>query len=92
VRRDELLISSIAILGRGMVLLLLAHLSMVTAHWPAAGYDAVLALVALGTLGQAARMALVGPTARLTVPDWLAAGAPGGHSAGTALKSPIRLP
>jgi 4-hydroxybenzoate polyprenyltransferase len=92
VRRDELLISSIAILGRGMVLMLLAHLSMVTAHWPAPGYDAVLVLLALGTLGQAARMALVGPAARLTVPDWLAAGAPTGHSAGTALGSSIRLP
>jgi 4-hydroxybenzoate polyprenyltransferase len=91
-RRDELLISSIAILGRGMVVLLLAHLSMVTAHWPQHRYDAVLALIALGTLGQAARMALIGPAVRLTVPDWVATGARSGHAGNNAEKNPIRLP
>jgi 4-hydroxybenzoate polyprenyltransferase len=72
-RRDEALISSIAILGRGMVLLLLAHLSLVNADWSWPGYAAVLGLLTLGTLGQAARTVLTGPVTRLTVPDWLVA-------------------
>jgi hypothetical protein len=83
-RQEEALISAIAILGRGMVLLVLAHLSILTAHrfWPA--YSAVLVLLGLGTLGQAARMAMLGPPAtRLTVPGWLAAGAGSGPDAGT---------
>ncbi|HEY7324717.1 MAG TPA: UbiA family prenyltransferase [Streptosporangiaceae bacterium] len=68
-RREEALISSIAILGRGMLLLALAHLSIVAAHWPRAWYVVVLALVGLGTLGQAARMIWAGPVTRLTVPE-----------------------
>ena len=73
-RREEALISSIAILGRGMVLLLIAHLSLVSAHWSQAAYVVVLVLLGLGTLGQMARMLLVGPVSRMTVPSSMCAG------------------
>ncbi|MBO0824187.1 MAG: UbiA family prenyltransferase [Actinobacteria bacterium] len=91
-RREEALISAIAILGRGMVLLVLAHLSMVSAQWPLLAYMAVLVLLGLGTLGQAARMVRLGPVTRLTVPDWVAAGSGSRAAAGTAEKSSARLP
>jgi 4-hydroxybenzoate polyprenyltransferase len=90
-RRDEALISSIAIVGRGMVLLLLAHLSMLAAHWSLTSYGSVLVLLGLGTLGQAARMALTGPAARLTVPDWLAPAPRGRALAEAAEKPPVGL-
>jgi 4-hydroxybenzoate polyprenyltransferase len=89
-RREETLISCVAIIGRGMVLLVLAHLSMVSAHWPRPGYVLVLGLLFLGTLGQAARMLLAGPGTRLTVPGWMAAGA-GEHPAKPAEPAPARI-
>lgn len=90
-RQEEALISAIAILGRGMVLLVLAHLSMLAAHWSRLSYDGVLVLLGLCILGQAARMALVGPATRLTVPDWLTAGQGVRRDAGTAEKATARL-
>lgn len=63
-RRDEALISAIAIIGRGMVLLLLAHLSMVAAGWPAIRYAVVIGALTLLTVGPAISMARNGPTAR----------------------------
>jgi 4-hydroxybenzoate polyprenyltransferase len=90
-RGEEALISSIAILGRGMVLLVLAHLSIVTAHWPRPWYVVVLVLLSLGTLGQAARMLLVGPVTRLTVPGWVAAGIGGPNRDGSAEKAAARI-
>jgi 4-hydroxybenzoate polyprenyltransferase len=77
-RRDEFLISALAIAGRGMILLLLAHLSMTGAGWlPVAGglfYQAVLVLLTVLTIGPAVTMAAYGPACTLTVPDW-----PGGR-------------
>jgi 4-hydroxybenzoate polyprenyltransferase len=67
-RRDEALISAIAIVGRGMVLALLAHFSMTGAGWPALAYLAVIGMLAAVTLGQALTMARRGPTTTLTVP------------------------
>ena len=67
-RRDEALIASIAIVGRGMVLLLLAHLSMMDAHWDTARYNAVIAALAVLTAGPAWSMVRHGPVSRLTVP------------------------
>jgi 4-hydroxybenzoate polyprenyltransferase len=91
VRREEALISSTAILGRGMLLLVLAHLSIVADHWSRTWYVAVLALLSLGILGQAARMILVGPVTRLTVPGWMATESGRRHPAVSAEKplSPI---
>ncbi|HZC39276.1 MAG TPA: UbiA family prenyltransferase [Streptosporangiaceae bacterium] len=76
-RRDEFRISALAIAGRGMILLLLAHLSMTGAGWLAPTgsgygvlYPVVLVLLAAATIGMAASMAAYGPACRLTVPDW----------------------
>jgi 4-hydroxybenzoate polyprenyltransferase len=60
-RRDEFLISATAIAGRGMVLLLLAHLSMVSAGWGVIRYDAVIGLLGLLTIGQMVSMVRYGP-------------------------------
>jgi 4-hydroxybenzoate polyprenyltransferase len=66
-RRDEALISAIAIVGRGMMVTLLAHFSMTGAHWPAPAYLAVTGALVAITLGQAWTMARRGPTTSLTV-------------------------
>lgn len=67
-RRDEALISATAIVGRGTVLVLLAHLSILGAGWPGLAHDAALAALALVTGGQAWVMARRGPRMRTTVP------------------------
>jgi 4-hydroxybenzoate polyprenyltransferase len=72
-RRDESLISAIAITGRGMVLLVLAHLTMsghgapVYLAGPGLPYALVLWAICLLTIGPAATMAAYGPASRLTV-------------------------
>jgi 4-hydroxybenzoate polyprenyltransferase len=67
-RRDEALISGVAIVGRGMVVSLLAHLSMTKAHWSPAAATSVLVVLLAVVVGQAADMARHGPTTRLTLP------------------------
>ena len=67
-RRDEALIAAIAITGRGMILLLLAHLSMTDAQWAPWRYDAVLAALAVLTAGPAWSMMRHGPASRRTLP------------------------
>jgi hypothetical protein len=52
-RHDEALISAIAIVGRGMLVLLLAHLTLIGAHWPALTSLAVVGALAASTLGLA---------------------------------------
>jgi 4-hydroxybenzoate polyprenyltransferase len=76
-RRDEAVIAAIAITGRGMMLLLLAHLSMMSAHWSIIRYDAVIAALTLLTFGPAVSTARHGPLARLTIPASLVQGTPG---------------
>jgi 4-hydroxybenzoate polyprenyltransferase len=79
-RRDEAIISAIAIVGRAMVLLLLAHLSMrpvgssASGEWTTLWYDVVIAGIALTCAGQAWTMARRGPVSRLAVPAWPGAG------------------
>jgi 4-hydroxybenzoate polyprenyltransferase len=69
-RRDELLISAIAIVGRGQLLALLVTLSMV--RQPVAFLSAAVAAVAIVTAGQAHQMLRRGPLMRSTVPaEWL---------------------
>jgi 4-hydroxybenzoate polyprenyltransferase len=65
-RRDEALISAIAILGRGMLLALLAHLSMSAAHWNALAAGAVIAALTAITAGQTWTMLTAGPAVRPT--------------------------
>jgi hypothetical protein len=67
-RRDEALITAIAIVGRCMILLLLAHLSMVSAGWPAYRYDAVIGMLCVLTADQASSMLRHGPITRCTIP------------------------
>lgn len=68
-RRDEHVISAIAIVGRGMVLTVIAHLGMTDAGWSVVRINAVtLALLAV-LAGQALTMAKHGPASRLRVPS-----------------------
>lgn len=70
-RRDEALISAIAIVGRGMAVTVIAHLGMVDAGWSAPASATVLAAITVVVLGQAAAMAKHGPVSRLRVPaEW----------------------
>ena len=72
-RREEALVAAIAIVGRGMIVALLAHLSMTPVGWPAWAAAAVLAVLTAVTAGQAVLMARQGPRARLTIPAAMAA-------------------
>lgn len=83
-RRDESIIAAIAIVGRGMVLLLLAHLSMVYAGWAGLRYDGVIAVLALLTAGPAVSMVAHGPISRLTIPAGFAGAAGAEPGAGAA--------
>ena len=56
-RRDEAIISAIAIVGRGMIVTLVGHLSMTDAHWAPVPYVAVMGAVVAVMLGQATVMA-----------------------------------
>ena len=77
-RRDELLISAIAIVGRGMIVILAAHLSMTDAGWSVLRASLVIAALTVLTAGLVDSMLRHGPAARLTLTDgtwaWLAAG------------------
>lgn len=70
-RAEEALVAAIAIVGRGMLLLLLAHLSMVAAGWDAFRYDAMLAALTVLAIGPAVTMARNGPVSGTAVPAWL---------------------
>jgi 4-hydroxybenzoate polyprenyltransferase len=63
-RRDEALISAIAIVGRGVVVTLFAHFAMTAAHWTMAAYAAVMAAMVLQFVAAALRMARIGPLSR----------------------------
>lgn len=70
VRQEEAIISATAIVGRGMMLALLVHLSVRDAWGPLVVLgDAVLALLFVLTAGQTALMLVRGPVTRLTVPQ-----------------------
>jgi len=60
-RRDDALISTLAIVGRGMMLVLLGHLSVVNAGWSAVPSSVLVALLGVLTLGQAHDMMTRGP-------------------------------
>jgi len=73
-RRDEALISAIAIVGRGMIVTLVAHSSMTGAGWPALAYLCVMGALVAVTLEQSSTMARRGPTTGLVVPSaWVTA-------------------
>jgi 4-hydroxybenzoate polyprenyltransferase len=68
-RRDERLISAIAIVGRGMIVILICHLSMINAGSSELLSGAVLAALGAMTLGQAWTMLTRGPVVRMVVPN-----------------------
>ena len=67
-RRDESLISAVAIIGRGTVVTIIAHLSMTDAHWSGVAYRSVMFGLVLVVLGPALTMVRRGPVSKLTVP------------------------
>ena len=67
-RRDEALIPAIAIVGRGAIVSVIAHLAMLDARWTAARSSALLVALAAVFLGEAVAVARHGPRTRLTVP------------------------
>jgi 4-hydroxybenzoate polyprenyltransferase len=80
-RREEALIAAIAIVGRGMILILMAHLSMTDERWSALGAGVVLGALTTLIAGQAAAMAWHGPVGRvIRLPAAFAAAAPAGPS------------
>src|SRR5205814_1467372 len=58
-RREQALISAIAIIGRGMIVTLLAHYSMQGAGWPPITTATALALLGLIVIGSASSMVRV---------------------------------
>lgn len=67
-RRDEALISAVAILGRALVLTLCAHFAIVGAQWAPPAAALFLAALATAFIGSALRMARRGPLTRTFVP------------------------
>jgi 4-hydroxybenzoate polyprenyltransferase len=63
--RDDAVIAAIAIIGRGMLLMLLAQLAMNTAGWSGMDHDLVVGALALLTAGQAITMFRHGPVSGL---------------------------
>jgi len=68
-RRDESIVSAIAVVGRGTVVTLLAHFAMTAARWSAPAGRAVTFTLAAIMVGQAFAMARRGPMTRLTLPQ-----------------------
>jgi len=64
-RRDEVLISTIATLGRGLLLTVLAQYQLTAAHWAPPARAAMLLALAAVTLGQAWWMYRYGPRLRM---------------------------
>jgi 4-hydroxybenzoate polyprenyltransferase len=67
-RHDELLVSAIAILGRGMLVTLYAHFAIVAAGWSAAAATALIVVLAAVVLGTTRDMLRHGPRSRSFVP------------------------
>ncbi|MBW3557469.1 MAG: UbiA family prenyltransferase [Actinobacteria bacterium] len=64
-RRDEALISALAVVGRATTATLIAHLSMTDAGWTPTAYRGAMVLLVVVMVGQAATMARQGPFSRL---------------------------
>lgn len=67
-RRDEAIISGIAIIGRGILVLLVAQLSMTDKHWLPLPANAGLACIAIITAGAVRTMLVHGPRSNLAAP------------------------
>ncbi|MEY2426364.1 MAG: geranylgeranylglycerol-phosphate geranylgeranyltransferase [Actinomycetota bacterium] len=70
-RRDERIISAVAITGRGMIVTVIAHMEMLTAGWSLVARGGALAALLVLTAGQAHAMVTRGPRKELIVPtEW----------------------
>jgi 4-hydroxybenzoate polyprenyltransferase len=67
-RRDEAIISGIAIIGRGVLVLLVAQLSMTDKHWLPLPANLALACIAVVTAGAVGSMLIHGPRSNLGMP------------------------
>ena len=67
-RRDEAIISGIAIIGRGVLVLLVAQLSMTDKHWLPLPTNIALACIAILTAGAVRTMLVYGPRSNLVTP------------------------
>jgi 4-hydroxybenzoate polyprenyltransferase len=71
-RRDEALVAAAALVGRGTLVVLLAHLSMRALAWSAAAQAVTLLALGVVTAGLAVEMARTGPVTRRGVPvSWV---------------------
>ncbi|QKW33011.1 UbiA family prenyltransferase [Actinomadura sp. NAK00032] len=75
-RRDEHLIAGIAIVGRGIALVLLVHLGLTNAHWTVPWHVGLMAAFTAGTLYLAVAMARRGPVTTSTRHPFDRTGAP----------------
>lgn len=75
-RRDEALISGIAIIGRAVLVLLVAQLSMTDKHWLLLRANVALACIALVAAGAVMTMLKNGPRSNLVAPAHAAQRAP----------------
>ena len=66
-RRDERLIAALAILGRGLLLNLLADLGLRQAHWPPSAIAALLLVLTAVAGGAAGTMLRTGPSGRIVL-------------------------
>lgn len=83
-RRETLLVACAAVVGRGLLLALLAHESVAPRHWSQPASGALLAGLLALTLGQAYTMLRYGPrTRRLVVPPGARVRVPAQRSAGS---------
>src|SRR5262249_4749453 len=69
------LVRAIRVIGRRVVLLLFAHLSMTASRWPGWRYALVIGVLGVLTAGMASSMARHGPITRITSPFGLSAAA-----------------
>ncbi len=73
-RRDEAVISALALVGRGTVVTVIGHLVLVDAGWSTPAYRAALVALLAITVGQVLAMAHHGPRTHLTTADVPGAG------------------
>jgi 4-hydroxybenzoate polyprenyltransferase len=92
-RRDEWIISAIAIVGRGVVVTVIAHLGMAINTWPPLATNLMSLALAVITIGQAHTMLRHGPSSHRRVPaEWQQAVTPTSGPRIAASASPDATP
>ena len=83
-RRDERIITAVALVGRGMIVALIAHLSMSDAAWPVVARGAVTVSIGVIVLDAVRTMLREGPRTRSVVP----AAWPEAHTSSSSVTGP----